>query len=139
MQQQQPKSDCAAEHVLPPAPKRRQVALLTLKTAAKPLASRFEATVMNHPVWRKKVVDMAQASTKTGREKGWKRGHGCDVVSWAANHSVAAPAAARNGGTTTGLEGPAAAAAVGRLGRQARGLHRLPWGYRRLTLRAASL
>ncbi|PSC76876.1 optic atrophy 3-like protein [Micractinium conductrix] len=37
-----------------------KVALLTLKTAAKPLASRFEATVMNHPVWRKKVVDMAQ-------------------------------------------------------------------------------
>jgi hypothetical protein len=37
-----------------------QVGLLTLKTAAKPLASRFEKLVLNHPVWRARVIEMAQ-------------------------------------------------------------------------------
>lgn len=36
--------------------------MLTLKTAAKPLASRFEAYVMSHPVARRTVIDLAQAS-----------------------------------------------------------------------------
>jgi len=43
-----------------------QVALLTLKTAAKPLASRFEGFVMNHPVARRKVIEMAQVG-RAGR------------------------------------------------------------------------
>lgn len=37
-----------------------KVALLTLKTAAKPLATRFEKVVMSHPVWRTRVIDIAQ-------------------------------------------------------------------------------
>ena len=37
-----------------------QVGLLTLKTAAKPLAKQFEVQVMSHPVARKKVIDLAQ-------------------------------------------------------------------------------
>ncbi|KAI3434916.1 hypothetical protein D9Q98_002970 [Chlorella vulgaris] len=37
-----------------------KVGLLTLKTAAKPLASRFEKLVLNHPVWRARVIEMAQ-------------------------------------------------------------------------------
>ena len=41
-----------------------KVALLTLKTAAKPLGKQFETLVMNHPVARKKVIDIAQASSQ---------------------------------------------------------------------------
>lgn len=37
-----------------------KLGLLTMKTAAKPLASRFEKLVMNHPAARKRVVSMAQ-------------------------------------------------------------------------------
>jgi hypothetical protein len=39
-----------------------KVALLTLKTAAKPLAKQFEKLVMSHPVMRKQVIGVAQAS-----------------------------------------------------------------------------
>lgn len=37
-----------------------KVALLTLKTAAKPLAKQFEKLVMSHPVMRKQVIGVAQ-------------------------------------------------------------------------------
>lgn len=37
-----------------------QVGLLTIKTAAKPLAKRFETFVLGHPVARRKVIDIAQ-------------------------------------------------------------------------------
>ena len=44
-----------------------KVALLTLKTAAKPLAKQFEKLVMNHPVMRQKVIAMAQVSRRACR------------------------------------------------------------------------
>ena len=37
-----------------------QVGLLTLKTAAKPLAKQFERVIMGHPVARQRVISMAQ-------------------------------------------------------------------------------
>lgn len=37
-----------------------QVGLLTMKTAAKPLAKQFESFVMGHPLMRRKVIDIAQ-------------------------------------------------------------------------------
>ncbi|EFN57171.1 hypothetical protein CHLNCDRAFT_143552 [Chlorella variabilis] len=54
-----------------------KVALLTLKTAAKPLATRFEKVVMSHPVWRTRVIDIAQASHLRGR--GLQRIHRMEV------------------------------------------------------------
>ena len=45
----------------PPCSALYQVGLLTLKTAAKPLAKQFESFVMGHPVARQKVIDVAQA------------------------------------------------------------------------------
>ena len=44
-----------------------KVALLTLKTAAKPLAKQFEKLVMSHPVMRKQVIGLAQASRHQSR------------------------------------------------------------------------
>ena len=46
-----------------------KVALLTLKTAAKPLAKQFENLVMSHPVMRQKVIGAAQASRQAGRQR----------------------------------------------------------------------
>jgi hypothetical protein len=40
------------------------VGLLTMKTAAKPLATQFEKLVMNHPVWRARVIDIAQVDAQ---------------------------------------------------------------------------
>ena len=37
-----------------------KVFALTLKTAAKPLATRFEKAVMDHPVARQQIINVAQ-------------------------------------------------------------------------------
>ena len=46
--------------LLPSLPTPLQVGLLTMKTAAKPLAKQFESFVMGHPLMRRKVIDIAQ-------------------------------------------------------------------------------
>lgn len=53
-----------------------KVALLTLKTAAKPLAKQFESLVMSHPVMRKRVIHLAQASKHAGRQLASQQANG---------------------------------------------------------------
>ena len=47
-----------------------KVFTLSLKTIAKPLAGRFQGYVLNHPVARGRVIDLAQVREEEGEGEG---------------------------------------------------------------------